>query len=145
MGARRPLVTVAEEHFAAALVRAGLGYRYEPRQFNMHADQRPRVRGFRPDFFIPELSLYVEVGPVRHKRPKLGMMRRCFPNVRVLVVDNAEALRLDSMPGADVEAWMWERWAEQEYHSAKFIGERRYARERAMRPRHPSAPSARLV
>lgn len=156
MGARRPIITLAEERFAAAMVRADISYRYEPRQFNMWADSHIKVRGFRPDFFLPEAGLYVEIGPKHHKRHKLAMMRRCFPNVRVVVIDNDLLVKrfrvgqeqrsrsvVERIRPETLMSWLWEMWTEQEYAVDKYEQERRVARDRAMAPRAPAVPSMR--
>jgi hypothetical protein len=51
-----------EEYFAEILDTFGVEYEYEPTMFVIHQNGNGDIKiGFTPDFFIPELNLYVEI------------------------------------------------------------------------------------
>jgi len=67
----------------------GVAWEYEPRAFPLMWNLRGEVvESFTPDFFLPELDLYVELTTlrqklVRKKNRKLRRMRELYPDVRV--------------------------------------------------------------
>jgi hypothetical protein len=67
----------------------GVAWEYEPRTFPLMWNLRGEVvESFTPDFFLPELDLYVELTTlrqklVRKKNRKLRRMRELYPDVRV--------------------------------------------------------------
>lgn len=51
-----------EEKFAEILDTFGIKYEYEPTMFVIHQNGNGEVKmGFTPDFYIPELNIYVEI------------------------------------------------------------------------------------
>ncbi len=89
-----------EETFARLLDFHRLAWQYEPRTFAVEWDEAGTVReAFTPDFFLPELDLYVELTTmkqslVRHKNRKLRLLRDLYPevNIRVLYQKDIEDL-----------------------------------------------------
>jgi hypothetical protein len=81
-----------EEMFARLLDFHGIEWQYEPRTFAVEWDSAGNVReGFSPDFYLPELDLYVELtmmkqSLIRRKNRKLRLMRELYPEVHVRVL-----------------------------------------------------------
>ena len=51
-----------EEQFAEILETLNIEYEYEPKTFVIHSNGNGEIKkGFTPDFYLPELDLYVEV------------------------------------------------------------------------------------
>jgi hypoxanthine phosphoribosyltransferase len=79
----------SEAELARILDFYGVGWEYEPRTFPLMWNLRGEVvESFTPDFFLPELDLYVELTTlrqklVRKKNRKLRRMRELYPDVRV--------------------------------------------------------------
>lgn len=90
-----------EELFARLMDFHGLRWQYEPRTFPVEWDDAGTVReAFTPDFYLPELDLYVELTMMkqsltRRKNRKLRLLRELYPevNVRVLYQKDLEDLR----------------------------------------------------
>ena len=93
----------AEREFARLLDEQGLRWRYEPTTFVLRRDEDGRVReAVTPDFYLPELELYVELTAMRPslagpKRRKLRLLRELYPAIRVSLLDRRalEALGVD--------------------------------------------------
>lgn len=79
----------SEEQFAHILSYYRIQWIYEPRTFPVRWDQAGRVvESFTPDFYLPELDLYVELTTLRQslvtkKNRKLRLLRRLHPEVNV--------------------------------------------------------------
>ncbi|MCU0505186.1 MAG: hypothetical protein MUE82_05320 [Chloroflexi bacterium] len=79
----------SEAELARILDFYGVAWEYEPRTFPLMWNLRGEVvESFTPDFFLPELDLYVELTTlrqklVRKKNRKLRRMRELYPDVRV--------------------------------------------------------------
>ena len=82
----------SESVFAALLSLYGLAWTYEPVEFPLAWDDRGRaVRGFRPDFYLPERRLFVELTVleqrlVTKKNQKVREFRALYPEVDLVVV-----------------------------------------------------------
>ena len=67
----------------------GVPWEYEPRTFVLEEDGNGRVvEAFKPDFYLPEQDLYVEVtvmkqSLVTRKNRKLRRLRQLYPEVRI--------------------------------------------------------------
>ena len=79
----------SEAELARILDFYGVAWRYEPDVFpiSWNADGAV-IESFAPDFFLPELDLYIELTTlkqslVRKKNRKLRWMRQLYPEVRV--------------------------------------------------------------
>ena len=93
----RPEPPASRTHFAhaseAELARIldfyGVAWEYEPRTFPLVWNLRGEVvESFSPDFYLPDMDLYVELTTlrqklVRKKNRKLRRMRELYPDVRV--------------------------------------------------------------
>lgn len=79
----------SEAELARILDYYDVRWEYEPRSFavrwNLHGDV---VESFTPDFYLPELDLYVELTTlrqslVRRKNRKLRLLRELYPMIRI--------------------------------------------------------------
>ncbi len=79
----------AELECAKVLDYYGVPWEYEPKTFVLEEDEDGRVvEAFKPDFYLPEQDLYVEVtvmkqSLVTRKNRKLRKLRERYPDVRV--------------------------------------------------------------
>jgi hypothetical protein len=103
-----------EEMFARLLDFHGIEWQYEPRTFAIEWDSAGNVReGFTPDFYLPELDLFVELtmmkqSLIRRKNRKLRLMRELYPeaSIRVLYQKDLEDLRFKLSVGrAPENSW----------------------------------------
>ena len=73
---------------------------YEPREFILEqAEDGAVVEGFRPDFYLPEQDLYLEVtvmkqSLVTRKNRKLRKLRELYPDVKVKLFYKRDIQRL---------------------------------------------------
>jgi hypoxanthine phosphoribosyltransferase len=78
----------------------GVPWEYEPRTFVLEEDDQGRiVEAFKPDFYLPEQDLYVEVtvmkqSLVTRKNRKLRKLRERYPEVRVKLFYKRDIERL---------------------------------------------------
>ncbi|HYM83954.1 MAG TPA: hypothetical protein VEY67_07380 [Candidatus Dormibacteraeota bacterium] len=88
-GERSSFAHASEAEFARILDFYQVGWRYEPHAFpllwNLDGDV---LESFAPDFYLPELDLYVEMTTlrqklVRKKNRKLRRLRELYPDVRI--------------------------------------------------------------
>ena len=82
----------AERFFAELLDAHGVAWEYEPVEFvlSWSDDLRPTC-GFRPDFFLPEHGLFIELTTLRQslvtpKNRKVRRLAELYPDVRVKVL-----------------------------------------------------------
>jgi len=90
----------SERLFAALLDLYEEQWEYEPFEFPLRWDaQGAPVSGFRPDFWLPERGLFIELTTaeqrlVTRKNGKVRRMRELYPEVSVLVVYQRDFLAL---------------------------------------------------
>jgi hypoxanthine phosphoribosyltransferase len=90
----------AELECAKVLDYYGVPWQYEPTTFVLEQDDEGRViEAFKPDFYLPEQDLYVEVtvmkqSLVTRKNRKLRKLRALYPNVRVKLFYKRDIERL---------------------------------------------------
>ncbi len=78
----------------------GVPWEYEPTTFVLEEDEDGRVvEAFKPDFYLPEQDLYVEVtvmkqSLVTRKNRKLRKLRERYPDVRVKLFYKRDIERL---------------------------------------------------
>ncbi len=78
----------------------GIRWDYEPHSFVLERDDAGRVvSAFRPDFYLPEQDLFIEVtvmkqSLVTRKNRKLRELRRLYPEVRVKLFYRRDIERL---------------------------------------------------
>ena len=95
----------AELECAKVLDYYGVPWNYEPRTFVLEEDQGGRVvEAFRPDFYLPEQDLYVEVtvmkqSLVTRKNRKLRRLRELYPDVKVKLFYERDFERLATRYG----------------------------------------------
>ena len=91
-----PFSNESERAFARLLDFYRLSWQYEPRSFDLAWDQDGRVtERFTPDFYIPDLDLYVEVtrmkqSLVTRKHRKLRRVRELYPDVQVKLLNDRD-------------------------------------------------------
>ncbi len=84
-----PFAHASEAELARILDFYGVAWEYEPRTFPLMWNLRGEVvESFAPDFFLPDMDLYVELTTlrqklVRKKNRKLRRLRELYPDVRV--------------------------------------------------------------
>lgn len=82
----------SEEIFANLLSLYGVSWEYEPYEFPLAWDEDGSVtRGFRPDFLLPELSLFIELTVlaqplVTRKNKKIREFRSLYPEIHLRVI-----------------------------------------------------------
>lgn len=78
-----------ERLVADALDALGIEWEHEPREFKLAPNLNGKNRGFRPDFYLPTLDVYVEVTTQRdlnRKNRKMRLMAEAYPDVRVFLM-----------------------------------------------------------
>jgi hypoxanthine phosphoribosyltransferase len=86
---RPPFAHASEAELARILDFYQVAWVYEPHTFPILFDRQGTVlESFTPDFFLPELDLYVEITTlrqslVRKKNRKLRRLRELYPGIRV--------------------------------------------------------------
>jgi hypoxanthine phosphoribosyltransferase len=90
----------SEEEFARLLDFYDVAWQYEPRTFPLrHADDGRIIEAFSPDFYLPDLDLYVELttlkqGLVTEKHRKLRRLNELYPDVQVKLLHKKDYLSL---------------------------------------------------
>jgi len=89
----------SEAEFARILDFYGVAWEYEPRCFPLRREEERIVEAFTPDFYLPDLDLYVELttlkqGLVTEKHRKLRLLRELYPDVRIKFLNKRDYLRL---------------------------------------------------
>lgn len=93
-------VNKAELEVAKLLDFYGIRWEYEPRTFVLETDEEGRViEAARPDFYLPDQDLYVEVTVMRQslvtrKNRKLRELKRLYPDVKVKLFYRRDIERL---------------------------------------------------
>lgn len=89
----------SEAEFARLLNYYGIDWQYEPNQFPLQwRDGRP-VEMFRPDFYLTEYDLYIELTTmrqalVRRKNRKLRLLRALYPEINIKLLYRRDFHRL---------------------------------------------------
>ncbi len=90
----------SERHFAQWLDFYGIAWLYEPTEFILQWNRQGQpVQAFRPDFYLPEQDLYIEITTLNQKlvTKKNGKVRRLaelHPEVKVKVLYQRDYLNL---------------------------------------------------
>ena len=91
LASKRPFVNESEQIFANLLDFYRIAWDYEPRSFPIQWDRDGRVlESFTPDFYLPELDLYVEIttmkqANVTRKNRKVKLLKTIYPQVNIQV------------------------------------------------------------
>ena len=95
----------AELECAKVLDYYGVPWEYEPTTFVLEEDEHGRiVEAFKPDFYLPEQGLYVEVtvmkqSLVTRKNRKLRKLKQLYPEVKIKLFYERDFERLASRYG----------------------------------------------
>jgi hypoxanthine phosphoribosyltransferase len=90
----------SEEEFARLLDFYGVRWQYEPRTFTLRQTDDGRiVEAFSPDFFLPDLDLFIELttlkqGLVTDKHRKLRRLRELHPDIQIKLLYKKDYLNL---------------------------------------------------
>ncbi len=107
-----PFAHRAEAEFAQLLDYYQIEWRYEPDVFPLEWEGDRVVRQFRPDFYLPEYDLYVELtvmkqSLVRRKNRKLRLLRELYPGIQIKLLYRRDFHRLLAafgVPTDEIEA-----------------------------------------
>jgi len=89
----------SEAEFARILDFYGISWLYEPRTFPLRRKGERILEAFTPDFFLPDLNLYIELTTLRQKlttekNRKMRLLRQLYPQVNVKLLNKKDYLRL---------------------------------------------------
>ena len=95
-----PFAHESEREFANLLDFYEIDWLYESRTFDLRWDDGGRaIESFTPDFFLPELGLYVELTTLRQslvtrKNRKLRLLREHYPEINIKLLYNRDVRSL---------------------------------------------------
>lgn len=94
-----PFAHPSESEFAHILDFYGVKWIYEPRSFPLRWEGERVAEMFTPDFYLPELDLYVELTTLRQdlvtqKNHKLRLLRQLYPDVNIRLLYKRDYHRL---------------------------------------------------
>ena len=94
-----PFAHESEVEFARILDFYGITWIYEPRSFPLRWDGERIVEAFTPDFFLPDLNLYIELTTMRQrlateKNRKVRLLRELYPEIKIRLLNKKDYLRL---------------------------------------------------
>jgi hypoxanthine phosphoribosyltransferase len=89
----------SEKEFARILDFYGVRWLYEPRSFPLRWEEGRVVEMFTPDFYLPDLDLYVELTTLKQslvteKNRKLRLLRQLYPEVKIKLLYKRDYHRL---------------------------------------------------
>lgn len=89
----------SEAEFARILDFYGIDWQYEPRSFPLRWEQGRVAEAFTPDFYLPDLNLYIEVttlktGLTADKNRKVRLLKQLYPEVNIRLLKKRDLLRL---------------------------------------------------
>lgn len=95
----RPFSHSSEEEVSRILDFYGLKWLYEPRSFPLRWNGEQVTEMFTPDFYLPELDLYVELTTMKQslvtaKNRKLRRIRELYPDVNIRLLYRRDIYRL---------------------------------------------------
>jgi bifunctional protein TilS/HprT len=91
----RVFANPSEEDFARILDFYNVEWAYEPRAFPLEWEGERVSEMFTPDFYLPSLDLYIEIttmkqGLVTRKNRKLRLLRRLYPEIKIMLLHKNE-------------------------------------------------------
>lgn len=94
-----PFAHNAEYEFARILDFYGIDWTYEPRSFPLRWERGHVTEAFTPDFYLPDLDLYVELttlksGLTAEKNRKMREIKELFPETNIIMLKKRDYLRL---------------------------------------------------
>ena len=89
----------SEEEFAKLLDFYRIEWLYEPRSFPLAWQDNKIVEMFTPDFYLPELDIYIELTTLKQsliteKNRKLRRLRELYPEINIKLLNKSDYLRL---------------------------------------------------
>jgi hypoxanthine phosphoribosyltransferase len=89
----------SEREFARILDFYGVHWEYEPRSFLLKSEGDRVVEMFTPDFYLPDLDLYVELTTMRQslvtkKNRKLRHLKELYPGINIILLYRRDYYRL---------------------------------------------------
>lgn len=101
-GIRRREIAFAhpsEAEFARILDFYGVRWEYEPRSFSLRREGDRVLEMFTPDFYLPDLDLYIELTTMRQslvteKNRKLRHLRELYPDIKIRLLYKRDYHRL---------------------------------------------------
>ena len=89
----------SEEEFARILDFYGVVWQYEPRTFPLREEEGRVVEAFTPDFYLPELDLYIELTTLKQslvteKHRKLRRFQERYPDLQIKLLHRSDYLSL---------------------------------------------------
>ncbi len=95
----RPFAHPSEEEIARILSFYGVQWLYEPRSFPLRWDGDKVVEMFTPDFYLPELDMYIEMTTLKQslvteKNRKLREIKALYPDVNIKLLYRRDIYRL---------------------------------------------------
>ena len=89
----------SEEEFARILDFYGVAWQYEPRSFPLREEDGRVVEAFTPDFYLPELELYVELTTLKQrlvteKHRKRRQFQERYPELQIKLLHQSDYLSL---------------------------------------------------
>jgi hypoxanthine phosphoribosyltransferase len=94
----------SEREFARILNFYGITWRYEPRSFPLRWKDDQVLEMFTPDFYLPDLDLYVEMTTLRQrlvtrKNRKLRLLRELYPEIAIVLLYKRDYFQLIAKHG----------------------------------------------
>lgn len=86
-----PFAHPSEEEFAKILDFYQIKWNYEPTTFPLvHDETGKTIESFTPDFYLPELDLYIELTTLKQrlvtkKNRKIRLLRKLYPEVKIKI------------------------------------------------------------
>ncbi len=89
----------SEREFARILDFYRIGWLYEPRSFPLRWKDDQVLEMFTPDFYLPDLDLYVEMTTLRQrlvtrKNRKLRLLRQLYPDINIVLLYKRDYFQL---------------------------------------------------
>jgi len=89
----------SEQEFARLLDFYSVAWEYEPRSFTLREEDGRIVEGITPDFYLPQLDLYVELTTLRQdlvteKHRKVRRLQESYPDVQIKLLHRSDYLSL---------------------------------------------------
>jgi hypothetical protein len=97
--------SAVERECARLFDHLGIAWQYEPDTFVLERDEQGRVReAFTPDFYLPELNIYLEITTMRQalvtrKQHKVRRLQELRPDLRVKLFARRDVERLVACHG----------------------------------------------
>ncbi len=89
----------SEEEFARLLDFYQVEWLYEPRSFPLSLDKNRITEMFTPDFYLPEINLYIELTTTKQsliteKNRKLRLLKELYPDINIKLLNKVDYLKL---------------------------------------------------